>query len=316
MTESISHLKKSLSQKHIQEVALETGIHPAFIEKDWFAVQLVALLAEHENNQNVQIIFSGGTSLSKGYNLIQRFSEDLDFFLKTPREQPLSRGQRRSFRRELIHSIAQDRCFAIHDEDVQRGDSHRFFKAPVTYVRSFNQASLRNHLQLEMTFCEPRLPAEVRTIQSIASFVLGEDAETSISCIPPLETAGDKLSALTWRVVVRDRNAQDDDPTIVRHLHDLAALEKIVRKQETLFVTTAKQSLEQDQSRRGSDTISAISIQDRLERAMQILREDEMYRKEYEQFVLNMSYADEEKKIGFNEACTALERIISIYGSP
>ena len=35
-------------------------------------------LAEHESDE-FQAIFSGGTSLSKGYGLIQRFSEDLDF---------------------------------------------------------------------------------------------------------------------------------------------------------------------------------------------------------------------------------------------
>lgn len=28
-----------------------------------------------------KIIFKGGTSLSKGWNLIQRFSEDIDIFL-------------------------------------------------------------------------------------------------------------------------------------------------------------------------------------------------------------------------------------------
>jgi predicted nucleotidyltransferase component of viral defense system len=30
-----------------------------------------------------KIIFKGGTSLAKGWNLIQRFSEDIDIFLDT-----------------------------------------------------------------------------------------------------------------------------------------------------------------------------------------------------------------------------------------
>jgi hypothetical protein len=31
------------------------------------------------------VIFKGGTSLSKGWNLFQRFSEDIDIFLDPPR---------------------------------------------------------------------------------------------------------------------------------------------------------------------------------------------------------------------------------------
>ena len=42
-------------------------------------------------------------------------------------------------------------------------------------------------------------------------------------CVHPVETAADKLSALSWRARSRDRSRANDDPTIIRHLHDLAA---------------------------------------------------------------------------------------------
>ena len=173
--ESIFHLKKLLSQELIQDVSLETGIDPAFIEKDWFAVQLLMLLAKYQNDKDVHLIFSGGTSLSKGYNLIQRFSEDLDFFLKEPDDKPLSQGQRRYFRRNITDHIVQDKRFLINDDEVKRGDSYRFFKAPITYGGLFEQASLRAHLQLEMTFFKPKMPVEMRRIQSIVSSVVGND---------------------------------------------------------------------------------------------------------------------------------------------
>ena len=304
-------MKKLLSQAEIEEISLETGIESAFIEKDWFAVQLIALLQEYQSDHDVQIIFSGGTSLSKGYDLIQRFSEDLDFSLNTSPGQSLSQGQRRTFRRNLTKFVSADKLFNINDDEVIRGDSYRFFKAPIVYERLFSQGSLRPYLQLEMTFCEPRLPTEVCTIQSIAATTMGDDPEASISCISPLETAGDKLSALSWRVVVRDRNAEGDDPTIIRHLHDLAALEPVISKQQAPFAETAKQSLKQDQSRRGGQVISDMSVPDRLAKALEELTNDSLYRKEYEQFVLNMSYADEDKKIDFDGACSALERIIN-----
>jgi predicted nucleotidyltransferase component of viral defense system len=54
------------------------GLRPAIIEKDYYvseALRILALTAPEK------IIFKGGTSLAKGWNLIQRFSEDIDIFL-------------------------------------------------------------------------------------------------------------------------------------------------------------------------------------------------------------------------------------------
>jgi Nucleotidyl transferase AbiEii toxin, Type IV TA system len=53
------------------------GLRPAIIEKDYYLTEALRMVAAlHE-----KIIFKGGTSLVKGWNLIQRFSEDIDIFL-------------------------------------------------------------------------------------------------------------------------------------------------------------------------------------------------------------------------------------------
>lgn len=49
------------------------------VEKDWWVVQTLSIIFSMEY-ANV-LIFKGGTSLSKGWNLIQRFSEDIDLAL-------------------------------------------------------------------------------------------------------------------------------------------------------------------------------------------------------------------------------------------
>ena len=54
------------------------GLRPAMIEKDYFVTEALRVLAGTVGDK---IIFKGGTSLSKGWNLIQRFSEDIDIFL-------------------------------------------------------------------------------------------------------------------------------------------------------------------------------------------------------------------------------------------
>src|SRR5690606_6148773 len=48
-------------------------------EKDWWVVQTLAVIFSMDCSN--ALIFKGGTSLSKGWNLIQRFSEDIDLAL-------------------------------------------------------------------------------------------------------------------------------------------------------------------------------------------------------------------------------------------
>ncbi|MBN8686116.1 MAG: nucleotidyl transferase AbiEii/AbiGii toxin family protein [Chitinophagales bacterium] len=63
----------------ISQVNTQTGIPVKAIEKDWWVTLILKALfslpmAEH-------FIFKGGTSLSKGWKLIERFSEDIDIAL-------------------------------------------------------------------------------------------------------------------------------------------------------------------------------------------------------------------------------------------
>lgn len=53
-------------------------LRPAIIEKDYYVTEVLRVLADTAGDK---IIFKGGTSLSKGWNLIQRFSEDINLFL-------------------------------------------------------------------------------------------------------------------------------------------------------------------------------------------------------------------------------------------
>lgn len=313
ITEGMSLLKKSLDKTVIQDISLELGVDPSFIEKDWYAVQLLALISGLQSSRNVKIVFSGGTSLSKGYGLIKRFSEDLDFILTVPEGISLSVGQRRAFRKEMVSAIQKDERFSIDEEKILRGDSHRFFKIPIKYDRVFEGSFLRPHLKLEMTFMELKRPAELRSIRSIVTEMAQTEAEIEIACVSAIETAGDKLSALTWRIIVRDRADKKDDPTIIRHLHDLAALENMIIDAGDDFMSSAKKSLQSDQDRRGGDIIANMSVADRLSKALKILKEDVLYQKEYTQFVTSMSYAAEDELIGFEEALEALERIIGVY---
>lgn len=63
----------------------DQGLRPAIIEKDYFVTEALRVIAQVAAEK---VIFKGGTSLSKGWNLIRRFSEDIDLFLDPLTFQP------------------------------------------------------------------------------------------------------------------------------------------------------------------------------------------------------------------------------------
>ena len=59
-----------------EQVGANEGLPPIAIEKDFWVTLVLESLFEIELAEHM--VFKGGTSLSKGWNLIQRFSEDVD----------------------------------------------------------------------------------------------------------------------------------------------------------------------------------------------------------------------------------------------
>lgn len=117
----------------LQIVANETGIGRALVEKDYWVVH--ALWALHQGP--FDIWFKGGTSLSKGFGLIQRFSEDLDLkvMLRGPATGPTVNWtakkpsatqlrQRKDWYRWLAEQVHVPDCAVILNEDYWQQDLH------------------------------------------------------------------------------------------------------------------------------------------------------------------------------------------------
>ncbi len=72
-------------QNAIEAAALYHKLQPAFIEKDYWVTYVLKNIALSDYHDH--IVFKGGTSLSKAYQCIERFSEDVDLaLLKTGEE--------------------------------------------------------------------------------------------------------------------------------------------------------------------------------------------------------------------------------------
>ena len=106
----------------VQKVAELMHIDEAAAEKDWWVTAV--LFALFKTKVAKYLLFKGGTSLSKGWNIINRFSEDIDmalgreFFLK---EKQLTCAQCST--NTQIHHLrekGQDYIFGEFKEDLQK----------------------------------------------------------------------------------------------------------------------------------------------------------------------------------------------------
>ena len=102
-------LKTDRQQELFKQLSFRTGIQPQAIEKDAWVTLVLRILFNSELAEH--LVFKGGTSLSKAYNLIQRFSEDIDIainreFLGFKGE--LTKGQIRKLRRKSHDFVSHE----------------------------------------------------------------------------------------------------------------------------------------------------------------------------------------------------------------
>jgi hypothetical protein len=64
---------------YIEEAAARRGVSPVVLEKDFWVCWLLAVLFRSGFGEH--LVFKGGTSLSKVFDVIDRFSEDIDLSL-------------------------------------------------------------------------------------------------------------------------------------------------------------------------------------------------------------------------------------------
>lgn len=67
----------------IQEAASRRDLTPVIIEKDFWVCWTLRRLSE-QADLGQHLTFKGGTSLSKAYGIIERFSEDIDLTIAHP----------------------------------------------------------------------------------------------------------------------------------------------------------------------------------------------------------------------------------------
>ena len=240
----------------------EQGLRPAIIEKDYYVTEALRALAtaatattaasamadttrsSDNNSENssttittsaniTRVIFKGGTSLAKGWNLIQRFSEDIDIFLDPLAFEP-ALGKRAIDRelRKLRDAVAAHPALTFVEGESQTiggfGRKDRF-----SYEQRFGgPGEIANRVLLETGTASGRGPTSVVELSSyLAQFLksnglsLGADDEGSfpMGLLHFRRTFVEKLFAIHGKVELLKRDGRALG-SYARHYYDLFQL--------------------------------------------------------------------------------------------
>lgn len=165
------HDNKEAFQNAIRAAGDHLGIRDIFVEKDYWVTFLLRRLSLSENSENV--VFKGGSSLSKVYKLIDRFSEDVDLaILKED-------GQSETQVRKMIRSIEKELTTGFKEVYVKTTTSKqtKFRKTAYDYNKIINPDSepgIEDKLILEINSFTNPVPFEKQYVNSMIAQFLGE----------------------------------------------------------------------------------------------------------------------------------------------
>lgn len=212
-------------QREILDIASAAkGLPRIAIEKDWWVVMVLKALSMTRYSSLMS--FKGGTSLSKGWGLIERFSEDIDIALKREDRFALtntSNSQIAMVRRRAHHYIVKElplelkdilqqlgiKNFTVEPETTRtnaNGEEYevRADKDPsVVYVNYESVATetseyLLPRVKIEISCLSMDEPVETRTLRTFISETVDdvEDLTVSFNTVQPTRTFLEKIFLL------------------------------------------------------------------------------------------------------------------------
>jgi len=134
------NLPKYKQQELFKQLSVKTGIHPQAIEKDAWVTLVLRIIFNSQISEH--LVFKGGTSLSKAYKLIQRFSEDID--LAIDREYlgfkgELTKGQIRKLRRKSHDFVSNEMLDILISEFENQDIDKELFDIKVNNTKISDQ---------------------------------------------------------------------------------------------------------------------------------------------------------------------------------
>lgn len=198
--------------------ATKVGLSPAIVEKDFWVCWLLDYLFARSPWKR-HLAFKGGTSLSKAFGLIKRFSEDIDLILDWRllgygKDEPWL--QRSNTQQDLFNEMANARSadflksvFAPRIKDDLSSEAGREINISIDefdpntvlfrYPCAFSDPSIVREIRIESGALAAWTPASYRTIKPYAAVFysqLFKEPCSSVYTVEPERTFWEKLTIL------------------------------------------------------------------------------------------------------------------------
>lgn len=299
MRKTLSVERRELIDALVAEADLG-GISAGLLEKDEHLTDTLQLLFDLQL-EGMQLVFCGGTSLSKAHGLIERMSEDVDLkIVLFPEMTKLSRGQLRkrlSAAHELIAKTLADTGLEQNLGGKKKLNENRYFCSEWRYERAYDSViGLRPNLQIELTVRTPVLPTTDMPITRLADQLAKRDSESYlVPTVALAETVAEKVLSFLRRFSQNRAGEmrQSWDVALVRHIYDVhcayLAGNKIVTSAAIAFPSLVKQDGMEFGKQFPPFGEHPLSV---LDRALQESENDEQSQEEYQQNLLPLIYGD------------------------
>ena len=219
----------------IRIVGDERSIDPVLVEKDYWIMHCLYGLQQ----MRLHFELKGGTSLSKGYGIIDRFSEDIDIRIEPPKGMKVATNpnqqktthdkSRKDFYDRLAREISIDGIMDVVRDHVFDDVHYRSGGIRLHYAtQTGTLAGLKDGILLEVGF-DVMTPNTPRTISSWAyDFAAGkievaDNRAVNVACYHPGYTFVEKLQTISTKF--RQQQKEGDFPAnFVRHYYDVYCL--------------------------------------------------------------------------------------------
>ena len=174
---------KLFEHEEFEQAMLRTaerfGVSEQFIEKDYYVTEILRIVADELGDK---AMFKGGTSLSKGWNLISRFSEDIDLFVnRATFDPPLGDNKLDRILKQLSTAVSRHPALTwLRDESFTIGGRGRedYFQYD---TRFGDLPGIRPVVRLEPGVQSGTFPTEVVPITSMVGRFLLEEGRGAMA---------------------------------------------------------------------------------------------------------------------------------------
>lgn len=215
------HNDKDLFTEVITEANAQTGIAESIIEKDYYVTMILKLLAK----SNPDIVFKGGTSLSKCFHLINRFSEDIDITFS----EHIGESRRKKLKYNILKPISDELGMPIENWDsIESDKDYNYYLFGYQPANDYPVEGIIPGVKLETALVSYSFPTEERDVDSIIYGAIKDSAPDIISDYG-LEPFSMKVQSVSRTFIDKiyalcDYYMEDKTKRFSRHLYDLHML--------------------------------------------------------------------------------------------